>query len=87
MAWPENVTSLSSVVLLIIADEGPSILRCLPLPEEGLSDCLQLSQLETDFLQVEGAAVLDLPHGEGVHVHKSHVHQLPGEKKGQETVL
>lgn len=75
------LTSLRSVILLIITDEAPSILSRLSLPEEGLSDGLQFGQLKTDFLQVEGAAILDLPHGEGVHVHKSDVHQLPGKKK------
>lgn len=71
-------TSLRSVILLIVADEAPSVLSRLPLPEEGLSDRLQLGQLKTDFLQVEGAAVLDLAHGERVHVPESDVHQLPG---------
>ena len=69
-----------SVILLIIAGEAPSVLTRLPLPEERLSDRLQLRQLETDFFQVEGPAVLDLPHGERVHVDKSDVQQLPGEK-------
>lgn len=73
--------SSRSVILLIITDEAPSILTCLSLPEEGLSDRLQLCQLKADFLQVEGAPILDLPHGEWVHVHKGDVHQLPGEKE------
>lgn len=78
---PGNATSLRSVVLLVVADEAPPVLSRLSLPEEGLSDRLQLGQLETDFLQVEGATVLDLPHGERVHVHKGDIHQLPGDKE------
>lgn len=74
-------TSPASVILLIVTDEAPSVLTRLPLPQEGLSDGLQLGQLQPHFLQVEGAAVLDLPHWERVHVHERDVHQLPGEKK------
>lgn len=75
-----------SVVLLIVADEAPPVLTRLPLPEEGLSYGLQLGQLQTDFLQVERAAVLDLSHGERVHVPKGDVHQLPG-KEGQKALM
>lgn len=76
-----NVTRLRSVILLVVADEAPSVLIRLPLPQEGLSDRLQLRQLQTHLLQVEGAAVLDLPHGERVHVPESDAHQLPERKK------
>lgn len=72
-----------SVILFVVADEAPPVLTGLSLPEERLSDGLQLSQLKADFLQVEGPPVLDLPHGKRVHVHKSNIHQLPGEKKGK----
>lgn len=72
--------SLTSVILLIVADEAPSLLTRLSLPEEGLSDGLQLGQLQADLLQVEGAAVLNLSHRERVHVTKGDVHQLPGKK-------
>lgn len=78
-----NATDGRSVIFFIVADEAPPVLSGLPLPEEGLSDCLQLGQLEADLLQVEGAAVLDLPHGERVHLHKGDVHQLPGEGRRQ----
>lgn len=81
------MTSFESVILLIVADEAPSVLTRLSLPEEGLSDGLQLGQLKADFLQVEGAAVLDLPHGERVHVHKRDVHQLPGKKEKEKDAV
>lgn len=77
----KGALGLRSVILLIVADEAPSVLIRLSLPEEGLSDRLQLGQLQTDFLQMEGTAVLDLPHREWVHVHKSDAHQLPEKKK------
>lgn len=70
-----------SVILFVVADEAPSVLTGLSLLEKRLSDCLQLSQLKTDFLQVEGPPVLDLPHGKWVHVHEGNIHQLPGEEK------
>lgn len=81
------MTGVRSVIFFIVTDEAPPVLSGLPLPEEGLSDCLQLGQLEADLLQVEGAAVLDLPHGERVHLHKGDVHQLPGEKEEDSSVL
>lgn len=80
-SYEQMCLSLRLIIFLIIADEAPSILTCLSFPEEGLSDCLQLGQLQTDFLQVERATILDLPQGERVHVHKCDVHQLPGKKK------
>lgn len=70
-----------SVILFVVADETPSVLAGLSLPEKRLSDCLQLRQLKTDFLEVEGPPVLDLPHGKWVHVHEGDIHQLPGEVK------
>lgn len=70
-----------SVILFVVADEAPPVLTGLSLPEKRLSDCLQLSQLKADFLQVEGPPVLDLPHGKWVHVHERNIHQLPGEEK------
>lgn len=81
-AWSSQNGQLS-VILFVVADEAPPVLTGLSLPEERLSDGLQLSQLKADFLQVEGPPVLDLPHGKRVHVHKSDIHQLPGEKKDE----
>ena len=75
------VFSLRLIILLIVTDKAPPVLTGLPLPEEGLSDGLQLRQLQTDLLQVEGAAVLDLPHGKRVHVPEGDAHQLPGNKQ------
>lgn len=66
-----------SVVLLVVADEAASVLAALSLPQEGLPDGLQLRQLQPHLLQVERAPVLDLPHGERVHVHERDAHQLP----------
>lgn len=42
--------NLRLIILLIVADEAPPILSRLSFPEEGLSDRLQLGQLQTDFL-------------------------------------
>lgn len=66
----------SSVLLLVIADEAPSVLAGLPLLEEGLPDGFQLCQLQTDLFQVKGAAVVDLFHWKWVHARKCNVHQL-----------
>lgn len=82
-----NATDIRSVILLVIAGEAASVLTRLSLPEERLPDRLQLGQLQTDLLQVEGTAILDLSHGERVHVHKSDIHQLPAEEKQAAGVL
>lgn len=74
---------LMSVVLVVVTDKAASVLTWLSFPQEGLSDGLQLSQLQANFLQVEGTTVLDLPHGEWVHVNERNAHQLSGKKMHQ----
>lgn len=75
--WSVALLAVGSAVLLVVTDNCAAIQVGVPLPQEGLADGFQLSELQTDLLQVECAAVLDLPQWEWVHVHKGHAHQLP----------
>lgn len=65
------------VVFLVVTDECSAVQCPVSLPQEGLADGFQLSEFQTNFLQVERTPILDLPQWERIHVHKGDAHQPP----------